>query len=421
MYSQTDASIDAEIGAFAKRYREDGLKGLSAMIKERVSHKPIVSGIYLLADQTLNPIVGNLDPWPGVPETKNGWLNFRLNQGGSTGFEGRARARVYRLHGGYYLLVGRDVHELDNIRTLISSTLSWGLVLTIGLALFGGASMARSMVGRIETINEASREIMSGDLSRRIPSFNSGDELDELVANLNKMLAQIESLMDDVRRVSDNIAHDLRTPLARLRNRLESLKTDVIEPDQQQQSVERAVQEADSLLITFNALLRIARIESANNEDRFARVDLECLVRDVADLYEPLIEESEKKLRMRLSHAVINGDRDLLFQAIANLVDNAAKYTPSGGDIEISLDGDSDRPSLTIADNGPGIPKSAHNRVFQRFFRLESSRSTLGNGLGLSLVAAIIKRHSAEIELYDNEPGLGVRIIFAKSIQKAAA
>ncbi|MEA3292517.1 MAG: HAMP domain-containing sensor histidine kinase, partial [Pseudomonadota bacterium] len=262
---------------------------------------------------------------------------------------------------------------------------------------------------QIESINTTSREIMSGDLSRRIPTRGSGDDFDLLAGNLNAMLDRIQALMEDVRRVSDNIAHDLRTPLARLRNRLELLKTDADADSPDSQAVEQAVAEADGLLATFNALLRIARIEAEQRREAFEQVALDTVVQDVAEFYEPLAEDKAQRLLLDLQPGIrLQGDRDLLFQALANLLDNAIKYTPRGGRIEISLQSSEIGVRLIVADNGPGIPVEAREKVLQRFFRMEESRTTPGNGLGLSLVAAVAKLHGITIRLEDNRPGLRV-------------
>jgi signal transduction histidine kinase len=421
MGQQTDAIIDAEISGLAERYQLTGLAGLTSLIRERLSRRPVGSSIYLLTDRDFDPLVGNLDRWPPAPETPDGWIDFRLEEGASTnGAVRRARARAFMLRGGFHLLVGRDMRDLDTIRGLIVRTLIWGLAITVILALAGGVMMTRSMVRRIETINEASREIMTGDLSRRIPTSGTGDDFDRLTDNLNSMLDQIEMLMDDVRRVSDNIAHDLRTPLARLRNRLEELTLRNADAGHSRMTVEQTILEADKLLATFNALLRIARIESDGYRAGFAQVDLASLLRDVAELYEPLVEEKGQHLTKKLTADVsIDADRDLLFQAIANLLDNAIKFTPVGGGIELALNTEQGATQIIVADSGPGIPSTDRDKVFQRFYRLEASRTTPGSGLGLSLVAAVAKLHHMQVRLMDNHPGL--RVVLETAGVRAAA
>ncbi len=414
MGRQTDAIIEAEIAGLAERYRLRGLVGLTNLIAERLSRKPAGSSIYLLADRGFRPLVGNLDRWPAVLETPNGWVIFRLeDEAVDNGQVRRARARTFQLRGGFNLLVGRDMQELEAIQQLIVRTLIWGLAIMTILALAGGSMMTRSMMRRIETISATSREIMTGDLSRRIPTKGTGDDFDRLTDNLNSMLDRIETLMEDVRRVSDNIAHDLRTPLARLRTRLELLRMQKAGSEQLRETVEQAVSEADGLLSTFNALLRIARIESGSGRAGFTDVNLASMMRDVVDLYEPLAEEKHQHLRVRLTGDLrACGDRDLLFQAIANVIDNAIKYTPTGGTIEVLTDTNSNGGRITVADSGPGIPVQAREKVFERFFRLDASRTTPGSGLGLSLVAAVAKLHDIKVFLKDNRPGLRVILDF---------
>ncbi len=415
MASQADATIEAEITGLAERYRTDGLPGLTASILERTSRKPGGSSIYLLVDDDLGPLVGNVSRWPDVPLTADGWLNFRLEgEGWPAGDVHRARARAFRLRGGFRLLVGRDLHELEETRRLIVRTLAWGLLITLVLALAGGSMMTRSMVRRIDAINQTSREIMSGDLSRRMPTDQSGDDFDVLTGNLNAMLDRIESLMEEVRRISDNIAHDLKTPLTRLKNSLELLQAhNAQETEPRQALVEQAITEADGLLSTFNALLRIARIESGERRAGFKTLDLTELVRDVVELYEPLAEDNQQELTVDLEMATsVLGDRDLLFQALANLLDNAIKYTPARGRVSVHLLATPEGTCLTIADSGPGIPAEDKDKVFRRFYRVEASRATPGNGLGLSLVAAVAKLHGIELALEDNTPGLRIVMSF---------
>ncbi len=413
MARQTDATIEAEIAGLAERYRSQGLAGLTALIADRVSRDRAGLSVYLLADAKLTPLVGNLDGWPAADPEPGGWLDFSLGRSSRGTTTHPARARSFVLRGNFHLLVGRDVHDLEEVQHLIVGTLAWGLAITLVLALAGGAMLSRSMARRIEAINETSREIMSGDLDRRIRGHGSGDDFDQLVDNLNTMLDRIQVLMAGVREVSDNIAHDLRTPLTRLRNDLELVRNLEAGPEELRTRVEHAVGEADGLLGTFNALLRIARIESGARRAAFSQVDLQALAADVAELYDPLAEQRDQTLSLALAAVPqVRGDRDLLFQACANLLDNAIKYTPQGGAIELGLAAEARGPCLSVADDGPGVPPELRNKVLQRFYRLETSRSTPGNGLGLSLVSAVARLHGAELRLQDNAPGLRVALCF---------
>ncbi len=413
MLRQADETIEAEIAGLAERYGAAGLRGLTSLIEDRLSRQPPGSSLYLVADAGYRPRVGNLSAWPQVDADVDGWLDFRLDtrQGEPVHW---ARAKPFRLRGGFHLLAGRDMYELELARATIVRTIAWGLVLTVVLALAGGTLVARGRIRRVGVINAAIGDVMAGDLTRRIPDDPTGDDIEQLADNLNRMLEELEAQVDAVRRVSDNIAHDLRTPLARLRNRLELLRQG--ETAERRETAEQAVVEADGLLTTFNALLRIARIESGRRRQGFARVDLAGLVDDVAELYAPLLDEAGLDLRVDHEPGLeVGGDRDLLFQAVANLVDNALKHVPSGGRVTLSTSPQADGIGLTVADDGPGIPEAERERVLERFYRLDSSRSKPGAGLGLSLVAAVAKHHEARLELGDHFPGLRVTLWFGRA------
>ncbi len=421
MARQAEATIEAERATLAERYRSQGLAGLSALIRERLSRQPAGPEIYLLAGPDFGPVVGNLSGWPAAAAEPDadGWVRFRLGEQGEYGTVVRwASAKVFRLQGDFHLLVGRDMQETDAIRATIVRTLVWGVGITVLMALVGGAMMGRSTSNRLRDINQAIRRIMAGDLAQRIPRNDSGDEFDRLAGNLNQMLDRIEVLMDGVRQVSDNIAHDLKTPLARMRSRLEALQGDMAAGDSQAApaalaAVEDAIAEADALLATFGALLRIARIEASARRERFATVDLGLLLADVAELYEPLAEERGQAFTVDIAAGgSLHGDRDLLFQALANLLDNAVKYAPAGGRIDLLLEAGAQGPTVTVADNGPGVAPEFRQRVFERFWRADDSRSTRGSGLGLSLVAAVAALHEAHVELQDNQPGLRISLGF---------
>ena len=409
MEQQTDETIEAEIQGLAERYKTDGLSGLSAQIVERLGRQqPGDPSLYLLATARLDPLVGNLSGWPTGRADESGWLDFRLGDDIS-GKVQMARARVFRVRGDFHLLVGRNMSELAKTRQTISHALIWGSLIMFGLALLGSVMMNRGVTTRIDTINRASEEIMSGNLSRRIPSRGSGDEFDQLSENLNHMLDQIELLMDGVRRVSDNIAHDLRTPLSRLRQRLETARSGKGDDDVRLDLLDQALQEADGLLKTFNALLRIARIESETLQSTFAEVDLKGLLDDVVELYEPVAEQKSQRIEVADATPVwVNGDRDLLFQALANLFDNAIKYSPESSTIRASLTA----AGLELCDSGPGVQASEREKVFQRFYRADASRSTEGSGLGLSLVKAVVELHKMDIQLSNINPGLCVTLKF---------
>ena len=407
MSEQIDETIRAEITGLAEQYRQRGLGGLEKTISERIERDPDGTSVYLLASRSRQPLAGNLSPWPNTTPAGDGWLEFELKDRRAGGRIFEARARAFVLQDGLHLLVGRDTRELNATQQLITRALLWGVAMTLALALLGGVIMSRGMLRRIEVINQASRNIMAGDLSQRIPRRGNGDELDQLADNLNRMIDEIERLMDGIRHVSDNIAHDLRTPLTRLRNRLEQLQVDLEEDSPHREQVEQGLGDADQLLATFAALLRIARIEAGGHSANFASVDLAELAQDAAELYEALAEEKQLRFSIETEAGTsLNGDRDLLFQALINLLDNAVKYTPAGGEVSLRLTRSDGTADITVSDTGIGIAEEERDKVGQRFYRLESSRSTPGSGLGLSLVKAVARLHHAELLLEDNAPGL---------------
>jgi len=415
MDRQTTETIEAEIRGLAEQYRRRGLAGLTALIRERVARDPVGASVYLLVDERFERVVGNLDRWPRESPDAEGWIRFRLREWGTDHTdEHEARAQVFLLPGGLMLLVGRDVRDLEATRRLILDALTWGLAITLALALLGAWLMSASLTRRLDAINQTSREIMEGDLTRRIPLSGSGDDFDRLADGLNRMLERIEALMASVRQVSDNIAHDLRTPLTRLRNKLELLAAALPESGESRLLAEEAIADAEELLATFNALLRIARLESGSRRADFGPVDLVPLIEDLVELYEPLAAERAQRLNWTTGapSILVEGDRDLLFQVMANLVDNAIKYTQPGGQIQLRVEVAGGATRVLVADNGPGIPPEFRERVFRRFFRIDDSRATPGSGLGLSLVQAVVALHRAHIELSDNAPGLRVTLTF---------
>ncbi len=408
MTQQMDNTIQAEIQGLAERYNQEGLQGLTALIVERVNRQQATgNSIYLLTNYTLKPLVGNLDRWPKNATINDDWLEFRLEINEQADETHLARAKIFRLPGRYGLLVGRDINQLTKAKRRIIQALTWGLVMMVLLAFVGGLVLSRRTVRKIEKINQTTQSIMSGDLSRRVPISNRNDDFDQVAGNLNQMLDRIQALMEDIRRVSDNIAHDLRTPLARLRQHLEEARLQEKPHSKSAQNMEQSIKEADSLLTTFNALLRIARIEAGQLSASFKKIDFDVLMHDVVEFYEPLVEDKQQTLETTIDVDVVSwGDRDLLFQALANVIENSIKYTPNRGHILLSLIRLSSQLVITIADNGPGIPEAEREKVFRRFYRLDQSRSSSGNGLGLSMVSAVVSLHNGSIELQGNNPGL---------------
>ncbi len=412
MAEQTDETILADINGLSERYRTSGLVGLTRILRQRIQGRRTGNSVYLLTDTFRRPLIGNLEHWPEQVTQDNEWINFQFE---TTDRHDKpvshpVRARTFKLPGGLWLLTGNDISELQQTRARIQHTLILGLGITLILGIIGGTLMSRSLVRRIDAINHVCQEITAKDLSRRVPMDRSGDDFDLLADNINQMLNRIETLMETVRRVSDNIAHDLRTPLSRLRQQLESIEQQTSDPDTHQ-AIITALQETDTLLNTFSALLRIARIESGEASSAIQNINLNQLLRDLVELYQPLAEDKSQQLELVMDNDFsFDGDRDLFFQALVNLLENAIKYTPTAGTITLATTVDQDGCRLTLSDSGPGISPENREKVFQRFFRLENSRSTPGNGLGLSLVQAVMQQHNIKLQLSDNQPGLVVQL-----------
>jgi hypothetical protein len=308
-------------------------------------------------------------------------------------------------------MVGRDLEDREKVHNIVISAGRWSVALVVVLGLAGGFYVTRRVLRRVDAMTETTRTIVEGDLSGRLFVAGTGDELDRLAENLNAMLERIEALMRGLQEVSDNIAHDLKTPLTRLRNRAEDALRAGKDDGGYREALERTIEESDELIRTFNALLMIARAESGHARDDMENFDAAEVARDIAELYEPLADEKGLALQVEAPEPLpVHGKRELISQAFSNLVDNAIKYAvPDGngeGAILVAAKGEGDRVLLTVSDNGPGIPEEERPRVVERFVRLERSRSMPGSGLGLSLVAAVARLHAGELILADNDPGL---------------
>ena len=411
---QTEETIEVEISGLAEHYQNAGIIGLSDVIRDRSQGQRL--SLYLLTDQNRRPLAGNLNSWPTVSRPGD-WIDFEYQRPiGSRIVEHRAHARHFVLPGGFNLLVGYDVQDQVRLEQRMRGSMIWIGVLALFLGLAGGLLMARHWLRRIDSVNKTVREIMDGDMSRRVQLSGSDDELDRLARNLNAMLDRIEALMAGLRQVTDNIAHDLRSPLNRLRSRLEV--TLMEDPDKvpYRAALVDTMGEADDLLKTFNALLLIGEAESGLDWSKLEAVDLSIHTNDVVELYEPAADEAGISLRAHITSDIfVRGNPNLISQAIVNLLDNALKYTPSGGTVDVSVGVDDVGDAyFEVADSGPGIPEDEHTNVLDRFVRLEGSRSTVGSGLGLSLVSAVAKLHQARLVLKGNEPGLAVRMAFPR-------
>jgi hypothetical protein len=411
---QTEETIEAEITGLAEHYRQAGLFGLTEVIQERSQGQRL--SLYLLTDPNRRPIAGNLNSWPAATQPGE-WLDFDYQRPiGSNVVEHRAHARHLVLPGGFNLLVGYDVQDQVRLEQRMRHSMIWIGALAVALGLAGGLLMARHWLSRVDSVNQTAGEIMNGDMSQRVPVSGTDDELDRLARNLNDMLDRIEALMAGLRQVTDNIAHDLRSPLNRLRARLEVTLMSDQDKAAYRDALSETMAETDELLKTFNALLLIGEAESGLDRSKLESVDLSARIRDVVELYEPAAEEGGLALDADIAPGLnVRGNPNLISQAVVNLLDNALKYTPKGGVVRVDAGAKDARPYVAVSDSGPGIPSAERERVLDRFVRLEGSRSTPGSGLGLSLVAAVAKLHQATLSLSDNDPGLSVRIDFPRT------
>ena len=406
MQSDMAAVLRSEAYQLAEIHRQLGLAGLAEQIARRMNFRTRGPIFYLLQAPNRRVVVGNL---PGMPPVE-GVVDFvpqrdapepDIQPSKLTGFG-------LTLPDGSFMLVAQDASRLTDMQHAIIRAFVWAGGVTLLLAIGGGLLIGSSFLRRIDTITRTSRAIMGGDLSARIPSRGTHDEIDQLVASLNAMLERIQQLMDGLRQVSSDIAHDLRTPLGRLRQHLEDARERATSTADYDAATDAAIVEADELLETFAALLRIAQVEAGAQRKGFADVDLSELVRSVAEVYQPAAEDAEHRLKYKVEDGIhLSGDRPLLAQMISNLVENALHHTPAGSQVALSLRKTGNGFEIEVADNGPGIPAAEHARVFDRFYRLDRSRSTAGSGLGLALVKAIAGLHGLAIRLEDRKPGLG--------------
>ena len=426
--AQIDAGLSGEADALALVYQARGLAGLEKAVGSRVEAAAKLgtqggvedSGqrFYLLVSPRGRLLRGNLGEVPPAVRNKETVTEFHLPPDAKV--IDRAgdpvhlvRAHIVKLRHGYHLLVGQAMNETQELERNLLLSLLAGLGSTLLIAAVGGLWMGRSVLRRIDSISGTAGEIMAGDLSRRVPLGPRDDEFAALSRRLNAMLDRIESLMTGMREVSDNVAHDLRTPLTRLRGRLEVTLLEARDPAQYREAMERAITDADGLLRTFTALLTMAQLQSGARRVSDAGVDLAEVCRDVGELYEALAEHTRVRLSQDLGGAlIVHGDRELIAQAVSNVLDNAVKYTPPGGTVSLAVFRDPGRAIVAVRDTGPGIPEEHRERVFERFSRLDAARTCPGNGLGLTMVKAVMAAHGGDVVLAAAEPGLDVRLCF---------
>jgi len=411
---QITETVNAEITGLSEQYRIGGIRRLVVVIDARARRPG--SSLYLVTTFNGDALAGNVTALaPGILDSP-GWTETvyrRLDEPeGAKRPEHEALVRVFKLPGGFRLLVGRDLEERERLFRIVLIAGRWSVAIVLVLGLAGGLFVSRRVLRRVDAMTETTKTIMEGDLGERLPVAGTNDEIDRLAENLNQMLDRIESLMHGLKEVSDNIAHDLKTPLTRLRNRAEQALRTAADDDAYRNALEATIEESDALITTFNALLMIAQAESGQARENMKEFDAAEIAHDVGELYEPLADESGLALKVEAAApAPVKGNRELVSQALANLVDNAIKYAQPAADgtpaeILVSAVNSGDQVLLIVADHGPGIPEAERSRVIERFVRLEQSRSKPGSGLGLSLAAAVARLHGGELTLADNQPGL---------------
>jgi signal transduction histidine kinase len=418
---QIITTVNGEVGEISDIYLRRGLRGLVGTIENRALRPG--ANLYLVTTPAGQAVAGNVGSLaPGVMAT-TGWSETvyrRLDEQDLA--DHRALVRVTELSSGLRLLIGRDLEERRRLFGIVASAAQWSVLIVVVLGLGGGVFVARRVLRRIDAMTGTTQRIMAGDLSGRLPVGRSGDELDRLAENLNAMLERIEALMMGLKEVSDNIAHDLKTPLTRLRNRAEDALAKSSNEAEYRAALERTIEESDGLIRTFNALLMIARAESGQARGNMDDFDAAEVAHGIQELYEPLAEDSGMTLNVKTEPAILHGNRELISQALANLVENAIKYgqpqpsaQPLGADavagagardILIEAKRDGDHVLLSVTDHGPGIPEADRKHAIERFVRLEASRTQPGSGLGLSLASAVATLHGGGLTLSDAHPGL---------------
>ncbi len=407
---QLKYDINIQLADLGRTFIREGLRDTAASINHLIEKDREGNQVFLLMDSDWNIIAGNLEKWPGGSIKPADWITFTVEKKTGSGAH-KAIGINSSLPRGYILLVGRKLAAQEKIRELISNVLFICFGITALLASLGGFLISYTINRRLERVNQVCETVMQGKLQTRVAVSGSADEFDHLAENINRMLTRIEELIGGVRDISYNVAHDLRTPLNRLRNRVEFLLQQDMSYEEHAEQLRHCLQEIDDLVGTFNAILHISQAEVGAGIEHFVPCDLSAILDNVLELYRPVAEEKSMSEQSDIQAGVwVMGDRHLLSQAFANLLDNAIKYSPAESQLRISLQMENGKAQVMIADQGKGIPPEFYDKVTEKFFRLETSRSTPGNGLGLSLVHAAIKLHQGELSFSDNHPGLKVLI-----------
>jgi signal transduction histidine kinase len=426
--SQLEAGLEQEMFSLTKKFESGGLQHLAKAVSQREEHGLEEGRYYLLVGHDGARIAGNLFAWPpdsDIPydgKVHSVWVEDNVIPGTRYDDDAYWPVIARELPGGSRLLLARSIRQAEDLQEVTLYLMALILSVSVLLALAMGVTLGRAILGRMDSISRSAGNIMTGDLSQRIQVDDIDDEFNALAKRLNTMLDRVQQLITGIHEVTDNVAHDLRNPLSRLLNRLEVTLLEHRSESEYRQAISSTIEDTESLLGTFNALLGIAQMEAGDSRAQWGTVDLNRLAGDLMELYEPVAQETGQRLCLVTGETVeISGSRELLAQAIGNLLDNAIKYTPKGGAIRLQVNPSSDVVEVIVADSGPGIPDEEKAHVLERYVRLESSRHTPGNGLGLSLVKAVAGLHGAELVLEDNRPGLIVTLRLPRDSQNNPA
>ncbi|MEX0320302.1 MAG: ATP-binding protein [Ruegeria sp.] len=410
---ETRSVVTAELTGLADEYERLGMIGLITAIERRTENAAERDALYLLTDPLGTVLAGNLTSWPPEVEPGSGWVELDLIRTASNEPVPISAASI-RLRGGERLLVGRDASARRQFDRVLFRSVALALMAALALSLLTGWLLTRLVFSRLKDIAQTADDIVSGDLTRRIPLRGSGDEFDQMGATLNEMLDRIEELVSNLRTASNSVAHDLRSPLSRLRQRVEALSDPGRTGPEREADAARALSEVDHLLRVFAQLTEISRAEAGLGREEFEPVDLGQLVQDVVELYDPVAADQSVRLQVEGEAEPVRGHRPLLSQALSNLLENALRYAPPGSEITVSLSDVRGYPRLSVRDEGPGVPETELPRLAQPFVTLDPARSCRNSGLGLALVAAIARMHGGAFAAENRDPGLEVTLSLAK-------
>ncbi len=411
---EVDAVIRAEVDSLIDDYTRGGLIQLVSTLHRRSDNWGRTGAVYLLTEANGYPIAGNLAAWPREVTTYGSWVEFDIDASDSGGaMKHPVRAQTFHLPGGRRLLVGTDILERRRLASRLRTAMFWGVGSSVTLAALIGFGYSRRVRRRVSLIADACRRIMNGDLAERLPVDAAHDEFDELAGTVNQMLSRIHQQTEMLQTTFDSAAHDLRAPLYRARVRIEEALQHEDLSVASRETMEATLAELDRVQRTLGTLLQIAQADGRGRDVATEDVDLAALAREMAELYQPEAGAREIALDYTsIDSAHLRGNRQLLAQAIVNLLENALKYVPAGGQVTVEVQRTDEKVTLMVADNGPGIPAEDRERILQPFVRLERDRARVGSGLGLSLVAAVMRLHNGTVTLSDNAPGLRVTCAF---------